>query len=411
MGLEHAEIRELLDTGSGGVSESTLNRLLREAGDRGILDRTPRIAIPLVPPFESFLDEVLLPVEARELQSRYPASVGGPVRVLVVPAHEDRARTIARVGIAGAMLILRAIVAFQDEDTRERRVERVAFSWGYHPRAVARGIARGLARITPETAGRLQVFSATGVFTSDPSSADHTASANALLFGQTLCWNLEVTPFGEEGADQAAALPRPTLMSLPLVLPFDADADEDNEEEEAVRILWGYVGTDAAVRRIYGDRWAQSRWAEPRGDAADPASPPDAEEPLLRRADVFVTSVGSREGTNSKAAFGGDYQKLVSTIGPIEGDISAQFVPAASATPEQEERILRLNARHILSPTLDELRVISQRARRDRRLGVLLVASGVDKVAVLKRLLEMRWIVDHLVIDSQLAAGLCGQPG
>jgi DNA-binding transcriptional regulator LsrR (DeoR family) len=136
---------------------------------------------------------------------------------------------------------------------------------------------------------------------------------------------------------------------------------------------------------------------------------PDA---LIRRVDMLITSVGISEKPmgfckDDLLTFGGLDEEQIKRL--VVGDVGGVLLPKPDSKPEEIKTVDRLNAmwtgiqhRH--------LEAIAQRAKSQRRPGVVVLAFGASRRAVIREAL-MRGLCSELVIDRDLAAGLSADLG
>lgn len=92
----------------------------------------------------------------------------------------------------------------------------------------------------------------------------------------------------------------------------------------------------------------------------------------------------------------------------VQGDIAGVLIPQAGLGPKDLSRVDRLN-KGWTGLRLDDIQKCAQRANRDSKGGVVVVAQGAIKRDFVRELLR-RGLVNHLVIDGELADAMEAAP-
>lgn len=169
------------------------------------------------------------------------------------------------------------------------------------------------------------------------------------------------------------------------------------------------AGVAAVIPRVFNpsERQVIKKYVAEIGDFKRIFGPPAKSIPLVERLDAIVTSVGSFEGQWQM------YQsQLIKTGGiPVEnlrelaaGDIGGSLIPRQNLDLSRSKQ-LRLIADSWTGIRLEHYQRMARIATRTRKPGVIVVAIGENKAAVVHEVLRLG-LVNVLIIDHTLAEAL-----
>ncbi len=370
LGLDADEIAERVN-----LSRASVYRLLRSAEeDHGLLDRRPRVAVPVGEGAEFLWQRVERSdlgerVRGHLVERHRHGSETAPREVLVAPTagldktedREERSRAVVRrVGHVAARRVMRGLL-----DSSARAIRVMGINWGFHCWALSHALPAELyARLPVERARELRIFPLAGsIGLLDEDRQQYIAETSATANAERCVENL--THYGLE----------PRLR-----------ADEE----------------DAPIpppQAIFGHEWALSRLE---GDVPEH----DPEGPLLHQADTLITGLST--GDDSRAVrIGAISEQLAgqARAGAAKGEISAHYFSHAEDSEDCREALRAVN-RWVVAPTIDDYVQCTRRARETGRgLGTVLVVSQKRKTAAVDAAIS-HGAVNVLVCDEELAQEL-----
>ncbi len=405
LGLDADEIAERVN-----LSRASVYRLLRSAEeDHGLLDRRPRVAVPVGEGAEFLWQRVERSdlgerVRGHLVERHRHGSETAPREVLVAPTagldktedREERSRAVVRrVGHVAARRVMRGLL-----DSSARAIRVMGINWGFHCWALSHALPAELyARLPVERARELRIFPLAGsIGLLDEDRQQYIAETSATANAERCVENL--THYGLEprlrADEEDAPIPPPMQLTQPAVIPHPVDGGDC---ESYIREVWRYIASDMSVQAIFGHEWALSRLE---GDVPEH----DPEGPLLHQADTLITGLST--GDDSRAVrIGAISEQLAgqARAGAAKGEISAHYFSHAEDSEDCREALRAVN-RWVVAPTIDDYVQCTRRARETGRgLGTVLVVSQKRKTAAVDAAIS-HGAVNVLVCDEELAQEL-----
>ncbi len=379
---------------STGKSRATVYRALEQAEDLGILDRSPRIALPRGLAAEALYDDVVINPLARELREAYPPGPG-PHEFIVVRAVRSTSgtqkdpglETSRRIGLAAARRLMYGII--------HQGVRVIGISWGTHARFLSNSLPAGVSQRLPhEEAQSIEVFGLHGsIGASGADDALQSGNANAQRIVDRL------NSFGvEPSTSDEPPIPSAQVVTQPLLI---SPRIEKLSGGDGLATLWEFMSADESVQCVFGRAWARERaGAEPA--EADPAD----DKPLLRRSHALITGIGvPDESLRLYRLKQISKQELDAVVkaGAV-ADVGGHFLYADPAQAKEGDAIQAFN-RRVVAPRPVDLSEATQRARNTGRgIGMMMMARYPRARAVLAAI--RAGFVNVLVCDDVLAEEL-----
>jgi len=367
--------------------------MLNLAREYGLLDDSPRVAIPRGPGAPTLLAEVLMKPLGDQVRASFPREIA-PFEVLVVPVaglprSGPREHAITdRVGRTAARRLM--------TDILKGGTRIVGISWGYHCWRVSRALPGGLVhRLEREAVSGIQFFPLVGSLgvIGEEARRHLLIETSANLNAARCVDNLErygIVP--RQGNDDEPAIDPPVQLTQPCVIP-----EEVANQPDLLEAIWQYIALDKSVQAIFGKSWALGRIGR------EQPQPADETLPLLHRADALVTGIGDLE-TSRAMVIGAIPQSLVDEArqGHAVGDISGHYICHADDYAECGEQLKQIN-RRVVAPTLAEYVTCTRTARMTGQgLGTFLVVNGRHKAEAVEAAIS-HGAANVLVCDAELA--------
>lgn len=346
-----------------GMSRATVYRQIRVAEAEGLLDTSPRCALPWGPGAGELLASVLMADLGEEVRAVFPREMA-PAEVLVtsvrgVPNVRDEGfRAISRrVSTAAARRLAAAMMV----DTRI-----VGIAYGHHCGHLSKSLPGGITqRLDPSHAAECQFFPLVGSLGAREVAEalglpEMSAESNAIRATR----NMEV--YGVEPGAEDVKLQRPPQVTQPCVIPAGVW-----NKPPMMHAAWEILSMDASIQHIFGNEWCE--WRLSRGSTPLPENASG----LLHQAHCLVTGIGDVQQSRHLALI-----KLYPSLRADAesagacADICGYMFCGRDDYEAHRGQLDEVNHR-IVAPTLEDYVRATRRARlRDEGLGTMVLASG-----------------------------------